>query len=268
MAYFHVPNPLDEAKKAVEHVIKPARDAAKKVVDKAGEAALGAISKARKACWDKVVEWTKRIEHAGSDAVKAVGSAATEAEGKLGHIAHDAEDAIGKAARDAKGEVEDAVDKLQDHASEAVSEAFDALARAVTEHGLSIVKDVVSTTHDKLTELSESKPGLVDAINDLGGQVEIGPLTLSYANFYTRTELVAGVLDQYINEPPELRRGPIIDMVRALGPDSIDLGISVQVVALVVGSKELGVGGGLNDVSIDLFAELGDVILEAMGVPE
>ena len=123
---------------------------------------------------------------------------------------------------------------------ELVKDAFEALAAAVTKEGLKAVQSVVKTTHRELEKLESNKPDLVGAINNLGGQLEIGPITLSYANFYSRTELVAGVLDTYINQPPEFRRGPIIDMVRALGPDSIDMGISVQVVALVVGSKELG----------------------------
>ena len=225
-----------QAKKAVDKIIKPAVEAAQKAAD-------AAIWKARKAAWAAVMKAKEQAE----DGVKTVGG--------------EVEDGVRKVGR----EVEDG---LKEKVPELIEDAFEELAAAVTKEGLKAVRSVVETTHTELGKLEKSKPELVGAINELGGKVEIGPITLAYANFYTRTALVAGVLDTYINHPPELRRGPIIDMVVAMGPDSVDLGISIQVVALVVGSKELGVGGGLNDVSIELFAEIGDVILEKMGVPE
>ena len=257
MALFHVPNPAKEAEKAVNRVIKPARDAALKAINAVRDGALKKVWDLRHQTWDAVQAWKGDIAKAGHSA-----------EGLVTGAAHKAQEELETAGREAHDGIKAAVAAIPDHAEAAVAHAMSALAEAVTEHGLALVRGVVATTHEQLNKLAASKPGLVDAINDLGGSLEIGPITLEYTNFYTRTELVAGVLDQYINEPPELRRGPIIDMVRALGPDNINLGVSVQVVALVVGSKELGVGGGLNDISIDLFAEIGDVILEAMGVPE
>ena len=244
-------NPIKEAekaaKKAIDKVLKPAVQAAQKAADKA-------IWKARKAAWAAVMT-------AKEEATDAVRTVEKEAEDAVKTVGREVEDGVRKVGK----EVEDG---LTEKVPALVEKAFEELAQAVTKEGLKAVQSVVKTTHTELEKLENGKPALVGAINNLGGKVEIGPITLAYANFYTRTELVAGVLDQYINHPPELRRGPIIDMVKALGPDTVDLGISVQVVALVVGSKELGVGGGLNDVSIELFAEIGDVILEKMGVPE
>ena len=142
------------------------------------------------------------------------------------------------------------------------------LRRPVTKEGLRVVRNVVRTAHQEMSQLAESKPQLVDEIDKLGGKIELGPVTLEYDGFYSHTNDLIGVLDSYISKPPKLRRSEIITMVKVLGPSSINLGISVQVVALVVGSKELGVGGGINSISIDLFAEIGDAILEEMGVPE
>ena len=240
-------NPVKEAEKA-------AKKAVNKVIEPAVKAAEGAVWKVRRAAYAKI----KEVQGEAEGAVKKIGH---EAEDAVRKVEHETEDRLREVGREIE---EGFTEKIPD----LVEDAFEALAAAVTKEGLKAVQSVVKTTHSELGKLEKSKPALVDAINELGGKIEIGPITLAYANFYTRTELVAGVLDTYINHPPEFRRGPIIDMVRALGPDSVDLGISVQVVALVVGSKELGVGGGLNDVSIDLFAEIGDVVLEKMGVPE
>ena len=63
------------------------------------------------------------------------------------------------------------------------------------------------------------------------------------------------------------RRQPVMGLVESLGPESVDLGISVNF-ALVIGSKELGVGGGLSELPMSLFLELGDAVLEELGVPE
>lgn len=232
-----------QAKKAIDKIVKPAADAAKKALNKIGDGIKSGIKKVGR----EVESAVKKVGHEVEDAVKDVG--------------REIEDELQKVGREIEETVTEKIPDL-------IEDAVEALASAVTKEGLKAVQSVVKTTHTELNKLEKGKPELVDAINQLGGRVEIGPITLSYANFYTRTELVSGVLDQYINHPPEFRRGPIIDMVKALGPDSVDLGISVQVMALVVGSKELGVGGGLNDVSIDLFAEIGDVVLEKMGIPE
>ena len=142
------------------------------------------------------------------------------------------------------------------------------MAAGVAREGLRRTKQVIGVGYDRMVWLAENKPALVDEINDLGGQIEIGPMTLSYANYYDRLAGVMGVLDHYINEPPTLRRRDILAMVRALGPDVVDFGVSVQVVALVIGSKELGFGGGFNDVGLNLFLELADAIMAAAGIPE
>ena len=130
-----------------------------------------------------------------------------------------------------------------------VEKAFEELPQAVTKEGLKAVQSVVKTTHTELEKLENNKPALVGAINNLGGKVEIGPITLAYANFYTRTELVAGVLDQYINHPPGTAARP--DHRHGEGPRSPTPWTwesAFRSWRLVVGSKELGVGGGLNGV--------------------
>ena len=222
-------NPVKEAE-------KKAKQAIDKIIKPATNAAKDAIWKLRKETW-------ARIEEKGKQAIKEIDE----------HV-------IEKIER----EVEEIPDKIE----EKLEEAFDEFAEAIAKEGLKKTKHIVDTVHQEMSDLRKNKPELVSEIDNLGGYIEIGPLTLNYSEFYTRTESVSRVLDTYINHPPEFRRKPILDMVKALGPTSVDAGISVQVMALVVGSKELGIGGGLGDIRLALFTEIGDVILEKMGVPE
>ena len=43
----------------------------------------------------------------------------------------------------------------------------------------------LDSAHKKMTELRESKPGLVDAIDEVSFYVEFGPVKATYASFYS-----------------------------------------------------------------------------------
>ena len=244
-------NPVKEAEKkakqAIDKVLKPA---VKKIVDET-VSEKGPIWKLRRETW-------ARITKLGDNVVSKIKSAGETAEEK----------AIGNIKKAGEEIEKDLAGKLPKEIEKAVQSAFNELRKAVTKEGLKKVREVVRVADRDLTKLANSKPGLVDQIDNLGFSLELGPVTLDYSNFYTRISNIADVLDTYVNHPPELRRDPIIKMIVALGPDSVDLGASVQVVAVVVGSKEFGVGGKLNSFGIELFAEIGDALLEKLGVPE
>lgn len=215
----------------------------------------------------------KKAESKAKEAVdsvikKVLNPAINRAEGVGRSIDRKAKSAEDYAIRNIKKAGSDVEKGITEKIPDMFEDFVQGLAKGVAKEGLKKTQAVVKVSHRELEKLEKNKPGLVDAINDLGGALEIGPMTLAYSGFYTRMEEVIGVLDHYINEPPSIRRRDIIAMIKALGPDSVDLGISIQVVAVVVGSKELGVGGGLNDISIELFAEIADAILEAAGVPD
>ena len=156
------------------------------------------------------------------------------------------------------------VEKLPALVEEELQDAIEAFAKSLTSEGLRRVRSSLNSAHKKMTELRESKPGLVDAIDEVSFYVEFGPVKATYASFYSRSEGLSHVLSQ----PPDFKRSSIVGFFRATVPTSIDFGLSVQVVALVVGSKELGIGGGMGDIPGALAVELLDVILEAAGVPE
>lgn len=234
-------NPFKEAEKA-------AKKAVDKIVEPAANKAKSLVYKAKDEVKKKVID---EVEDKAKSVIKDIDK----------HVIEKVEDVVTDEIPKA---ITKELPKLMEEGFEALLEE---LASAVTKEGLKTVRSVVRATHSEMDKLAKNKPDLVDSINALGGYVEIGPLTLSYSGFYTRISDVSDVLDTYINKPPEFRRGPILKMVEALGPTEVDAGISIQVVALVVGSKELGIGGGINGVPLKLFTELGDVILEKMGVP-
>ena len=240
----------------------------------------------KKDSWSKVGnEIKKPFEKAGDkvddrfqdifDDIKSkIESAAREVEGGIKQAgreieegANHAKNEIESTANKAKNEIESEINKIPQKIEDEFEDFISALARAVTKEGLKKIKAIVDQADKKIVGLGISHPGLTDEINNLGFTMEIGPVTLSYSDFYGRASNISGVLDTYINSPPALRRGPIIKMIQALGPTWVNLGASIQVVALVVGSKELGVGGSLNRIGSGLFEELADAILKELGVP-
>ena len=80
--------------------------------------------------------------------------------------------------------------------------------------------------------LKRVSQNLVDAINAAGFEMEIGPVTCSYANFYSRSQELLSSIEDFSTKKPSFRRSYFIGMLRALGPDAVDLGISVQIIAL------------------------------------
>lgn len=252
-------NPINDIKKLYNKI----KDAVEDGMNKIKRAAEDGFKRIKREAERGVEEirgkgkwYIGKIEQVGKDAENT----AKNALGDVEKIAKGAIDDVEKAASTVKDEVE----KIPALAEDAVEQAFEAVVKGFTEEGLKTVQSVLSTTHKELTKLRDKKPDLVDAIDELGFYGEFGPITATYSGFYTRFEQLSDAL----SKPPALKRKQIIDFLRATGPTSINFGISVQVVALVVGSKELGVGGGLNDIPAALAWEILDIILEAAGVPE
>ena len=90
---------------------------------------------------------------------------------------------------------------------------------------------------------------------------------MSFNGFYSRSEELLETLDRFVGQPPAFRRKPVLELVEALGPTTLDFGASVEF-ALVVGSQELGVGGKLKSVPLALGTEIADLVLAELGVPE
>ena len=118
-----------------------------------------------------------------------------------------------------------------------------------------------------MDHVAEKSPALVDEINKVGFDVELKvniQLNLEYQNFWTRAREVAGILDRYGNDGIVLRRRDIRGFITALGPDTISFGGGASF------SLGLDIGGvaKAKSISLALFIELADYIMEEMGVPE
>ena len=251
-------NPKKEAEKAarrvVDKVVRPAADAAKRGLNSMGDQVRAGI----RSVGHNVESSLKRVGNEIEGGVKRVGD---EVEAGIKQVGGEVEAGVRTAGR----EVEDGLtEKLPELVQEELQDAIEAFAKAITSEGLRKVRASLNSAHKKMTALRDSKPGLVDAIDEVSFYVEFGPVKATYASFYSRSEGLSHVLSQ----PPDFKRSSIVGFFRATVPTSIDFGLSVQVVALVVGSKELGIGGGMGDIPGALAVELLDVILEAAGVPE
>ena len=165
-------------------------------------------------------------------------------------------------------EIKNLPDIIKQTAEAAIESWADALLKAVTKEGLKKVRDILKATDNGLQKVDQTRPELASAIDQLSVYVELGPITLTWADFWLRGATIVGQLDKYANSPPSINRDEILRLIEALGPTTINLGLSFNVVALVVGSKELGVGGGIGDVPLVLFTEIADAIMDAAGVPD
>ena len=169
-----------------------------------------------------------------------------------------------KTANKAKGEL----DQIDDKIVAGVKAALDAVSQEALEAGLQLAKHGISKFRRECWRLEKDKPKMVDLINQVGSKLSIGPVVLIYENFYDRARDIDHEIDKMIKSKPKVSRKTIINLVRALSPTKIDLGISVQLAALVVSSDAAGISWELNELPVDLFLEIGDNILKEMGVPK
>ena len=119
-----------------------------------------------------------------------------------------------------------------------------------------------------MKQLEEEDKELVDELDKLGFTLHLACLSMPYTGIYRRTESLLGMADKYLQQPPEFRRKPIIEMITDFAPDSVNFGASINATIVVAGSKEVGVGADLNSISTKLFTVLGDRLLKEVGVPE
>jgi ElaB/YqjD/DUF883 family membrane-anchored ribosome-binding protein len=207
-----------------------------------------------------IVSTGSKIEREVTDAGKLVKKNTID---EIENLADRAKNEISDAVKDAESTAKDIGNK----AKGLISEALESLSRAITSEGLKKARDLVNSVRSEMEDLRKSDPSVVGLIDSQGFKLKLGPATLSYGKFYSRSEALSEALDQFVNEPPAFRRGPIIKLVEGLGPTEIDLGISVEL-AFVIGSNELGIGAELTKIPLKLFTKFGDKALSALGVPK
>jgi len=233
--------------KKIKKVAKKAKKTAEKVVDKGKDAV-------------EDINPQKEIMGILDDAKRQLFGAVDKAKGEVSDVANEAKNEVRDVAKDVKDEIPELAEK-------AVKEAVSELSKAISKEGLKAFRGAVRESKNKLDSLSKNRPDWVDSINELSIYLNLGPATLTWSGFYSRSDYILSQLDKHISNPPKFSRRNIVSLIENLGPTVVNLGISVNF-ALVIGSKELGVGGGIGDIPLKIFTELGDVILKELGVPE
>ena len=126
---------------------------------------------------------------------------------------------------------------------------------------------MAAEAHKRLDKIRSQQPELVGYIDELSFSIKLGPCTLTYGRFYDRAQDVAYVMNELANKPPEFRRSTMIAAIEAAGPDTVDLGISINF-AFVAASNELGGGFDIPAIPLGLASELTNIVLRELGVPE
>ena len=218
------------------------------------------------------------INSLGNDVKSGVNSLGDEVKGSINSVGNEVKKGIESQAKKAISEIddrgrvvlgkaEDVAKNLGSEIESATKDAFDALARSVSRQGLRKCRSAIVAIKKELDSVKKSDSDLIGYVDQLGFKLKLGPATLKYTYFYTRAQGLVTVLDEAISKPPSFRCGPIMDLITALGPDTIDLGISAEL-SFIVGSNELGFGFEAPAIPVALFTELGTKVLVSIGVPE
>ena len=266
----------DKAKKAKRELEKAEREV-QKLADKAKREAEKAALAVEKEARRVAKEAERLAEQLEQQLLK-------EAKQMVQKIFNDAKRDIQQFAESAVKDTRDAftkeLPKLAEKAFDETREAFEKelpallqkalaeLEQAITREGLKKIRDGIRSADREVEALRKRKPGLANALDIPGGSITLGPMTLKYSGFFTRTAKLADSLDHYVNDPPRFRRGPLLQLIEALGPDSVDLGIDISAALVVVQSDTLSVGFAVDELPMEVFIEIADAIMEALGVPE
>ena len=116
-------------------------------------------------------------------------------------------------------------------------------------------------TYKHLTDLRNSKPELVTAIDGIFVDVSMSVVTFHYEGFYGRAEGLCRVLNQQADNF-QLRRSTIKWLLENTGPTSFSFNLSGELFTSAI-SAGVSFGGPLA-----VMIELLDIGLEHMGVPE
>lgn len=145
--------------------------------------------------------------------------------------------------------------------------ADSALAEAISETIRAAAKETSRATA-KLKEIldQQAQGPLENDINQIAIPLHLGPVSMTFSNGYKRINKIVEALDNLANNQ-HIGRKAIIAAVDGLAPDNIDIDLDAQL-ALVIGSKDAGIGIGIHGISNKLIEHVLDEALEAIGIPE
>ena len=145
------------------------------------------------------------------------------------------------------------LDQIEEGWEEILSEAVIQKAIEKTEH-------ILDWLDKEFTTLEEKAPALVDIINGLSDDIELGPVTLEWDGFFTRVHEIDKKLKATLAGEIVVSRSFIIALIEDLGPTTVIIKADIDVFA-VFGDK-------IPNLPLKLFLEMADLLLDKMGVPE
>ena len=88
------------------------------------------------------------------------------------------------------------------------------LTAEALKHGLSLVHGFLHSVDQWLQGFAKTNPTLVGLLDDIEDDIEIGPITLVYAGFYSRVGDLVDALNKLSGTTIEFRRSVIINLIR------------------------------------------------------
>ena len=226
---------------------------AKHDLEAAEHKALGSLEAKRKEAWNSLNAMKHSVSHdleVLEDGAKADISKAADASKKtLESWADDEKIAWQQVGHDIKEDIESA-------ASSKVAE----LTAEGVHKGLKEADALIKKIDGILGKFADSHPALVAHLNSIGDDINLGPLKLSYANFYSRAQEIGDALDKTLGGDFHLTQTFINDLVRGLGPDSVTVDADIEFFSTF--------GDDLKTIPLDVFVEIADIIMDALKVPK
>ena len=221
-------------KHAFHHAAHQVEHGAKHAADKVSHEAKHDADKVESAA-DTVADELKKIADAGDEQIKRL----TDVNVML----------LKKAGEDIEKD-------LENFEKKAVQE----LTSAAVKRGLAEAAKVLKGLDHALEHFGDKFPSLVGDLNNIGDDIVLGPIVLHYASFYSRAQEITDAIDKTISGDFKLTQTFINDLIRGLGPDNLTVNAEIDFFTRF--------GIDLENISVEIFVEISDVVLDALGVPK
>ena len=123
---------------------------------------------------------------------KALNDVGDQIERDLKKAGLDAKSELIRAGKQARRELKDGVEK---ELPALLQKALAEIEQAITKEGLKKIRDGIRSADHEIEGLRKRKPQLAGALDIPGGSITLGPMTLKYSGFFTRTATLADTLD-------------------------------------------------------------------------
>ena len=257
----------DKAKHAAEDAAKKARDAEEKARREA-EAKAEALAKQLEHEFMTSITDIKHLSETVQHDIQGVETKAIhDIQGEALTAKHDIESA-GNAVKKTLDESGDGWKKIIDQTVSDAKADIEKIAKSETAElteeavhkGLKKADALIKKIDGMLDKFADSHPALVAHLNQIGDDINLGPLKLSYANFYSRAQEIGDALDKTMGGDFHLTQTFLDDLIRGLGPDSVTIDADVEFISTF--------GDDLKTIPLDVFIEIADIVFDAVGVPK